>query len=77
MTNHQGRTHTYVQLYLVAKLAGNHLLGSIRDGNKAVDKQAGNARYQFHYGTHFHTQNQDVLHIVSGQQTYAATHYHT
>ena len=65
MTNHQSRTHPYIQFRTILELTGNHFTGGIRYRAQTFNKQRRNSRNQFHHCSHFYTQTQDKRNLIN------------
>ena len=73
MTYHEGRRHTDIHL-LSSPLLLYHLLGLLGNRLQTVDEEFRDAGYQFHHGTHGHTEEQHFLDIHLGHSTNQGTH---
>ena len=73
MTYHEGRRHTDIHL-LASPLLLYHLLGLLGNRLQTVDEEFRDAGYQFHHGTHGHTEEQHFLDIHLGHSTNQGTH---
>ena len=62
MTNHQGRTHTDVNL-LTVELGLYQLLSLLRNWLQTIDKQRGDTRNQLHHCSHGYTEEENLLDI--------------